>query len=184
MVTKQELRAEIRLKRQGLKPEERAQWSQALCEQLRDFMVQHQVQRLFGFMPTKGEPDITLCWQSSAAFPLALPRVGEPGFMDFYLHNPEDHLSPNQFGIPEPPGHPQTLVEPTSSKDLILVPALAIDHHGKRLGHGAGYYDRYLARYHQANTMGVTFETFYLPDVPTEEHDISLKHVLTEKGLK
>ena len=74
---------------------------------------------------------------------VALPRSRKGGVMDFALY--DGALTEGMYGIPQPPDEAET-VEPGES-DLILVPALCCDVHGVRLGHGGGYYDRYLAEH-------------------------------------
>jgi 5-formyltetrahydrofolate cyclo-ligase len=70
--------------------------------------------------------------------------------------------------------------------DLILVPAVACDYQGYRLGYGGGYYDRLLSSPEWASkpTIGVLFDFAYLPQLPTDTWDIQLHGVCTETGLR
>jgi len=65
-----------------------------------------------------------------------------------------------------------------------LVPAMAFDRTGARLGHGRGYYDELLARIPADRPrVGVTTEQFFVDQIPTEPHDIPMTHVVTETGI-
>ena len=88
-------------------------------------------------------------------------------------------LVPGAFQIPEPGcGTP---VLPPEAFDLAIVPAVAFDREGYRLGRGGGYYDRYLE---QTNCVkaGLCFESFLLPSVPHEAHDVRMDRIFTEEG--
>lgn len=82
--------------------------------------------------------------------------------------------SDNKYHIAEPQG---AAVDP-GRLDLIIVPAVALDPHGHRLGRGKGFYDRLLATT-QAYTMGVAMDCQLVDIVPCEQHDITLNAVIT-----
>jgi 5-formyltetrahydrofolate cyclo-ligase len=68
--------------------------------------------------------------------------------------------------------------------DVVLVPGLAFDRHGGRLGHGKGYYDQLLTRTSRASAIvGVTLERFLLAEIPVESHDHAMTHIATERGV-
>jgi 5-formyltetrahydrofolate cyclo-ligase len=67
--------------------------------------------------------------------------------------------------------------------DVVIVPGLAFTPHGDRLGHGGGWYDRFLAgRRPECRTIGVGFVEQIVDTLPVEDHDIRLDHVVTESG--
>lgn len=78
------------------------------------------------------------------------------------------------FHIPEPQSHPYT-----GDFDLIVVPGMAFDANGHRLGRGRGYYDRFLALHPQVYTIGLCFDFQLLPDVPSEPHDRIIDEIIT-----
>lgn len=78
------------------------------------------------------------------------------------------------FHIPEPQNHPYT-----GEFDLIVVPGMAFDTNGHRLGRGKGYYDRFLAQHPQVYTIGLCFDFQLLPDVPSESHDRIIDEIIT-----
>jgi 5-formyltetrahydrofolate cyclo-ligase len=113
----------------------------------------------------------------------ALPVVGDHGTMTFHRCDAHTRLTPNRFGIPEPAGAARL---PLMAIDLLLVPLVAFDAHGTRLGMGAGYYDRCLGRLPsrlRPRLIGVAHEVQRSPDpLPREAWDVPLHGVLTENG--
>lgn len=89
----------------------------------------------------------------------------------------DTHLTPDtQYGILEPTGAP---LEQLSLIDVAIVPAVALDRQGNRLGRGKGYYDRLLPQLSQATTVGVSYDFQLVDHVPTAELDIPLNYVVT-----
>lgn len=80
------------------------------------------------------------------------------------------------FHIPEPQNHPYT-----GDFDLIIVPGMAFDAAGHRLGRGKGYYDRFLAQHSQTHTIGLCFNFQLLPEVPAEPHDCRIDEVISPR---
>lgn len=78
------------------------------------------------------------------------------------------------FHIPEPQNHPYT-----GDFDLIVVPGMAFDRAGHRLGRGKGYYDRFLAQHPHVHTIGLCFDFQLLPEIPCEPHDRIIDEVIT-----
>jgi len=112
---------------------------------------------------------------------LALPCVvAKDQPLVFRSYAPGDTLSPGAFQVPEP--DPSSLeVSPT----LILVPLVAFDAAGRRLGYGAGFYDRTLAALEASGpirTVGLAYEAQRLSRVPTGPHDRLLDWIVTEQG--
>ena len=108
----------------------------------------------------------------------ALPRSRRGGAMDFALY--DGALVEGLYGIPEPPEGAER-VEPTPG-DLMLVPALCCDRRGMRLGHGAGYYDRYLAG-RRVFTACLCRERLLMEKVPADWNDLAVACVITERGI-
>lgn len=106
----------------------------------------------------------------------ALPVCGNGGAMSFYPFSGKAELCPGKFGIPEPP---VTCEVRPGSGDIIVVPALCCDRHGNRLGHGAGYYDRYLA-HSEAFSVCLCRKALLEEKLPTEDTDIAVSLVLSD----
>jgi 5-formyltetrahydrofolate cyclo-ligase len=153
---------------------------------------------------TRGEPEITqiLAWQSffpgeidlsrfiSDQLPersIFLPRSLSDKTMDFWSlgGNWIDHLGAGNFGILEPSGDEGEKFNPdTSAETLVLVPGLAFDHAGNRLGRGKGYYDRFFAdlRLRAALKIGVCWKLQLVDAVPARDHDIPMDFIVHEDG--
>jgi 5-formyltetrahydrofolate cyclo-ligase len=89
-------------------------------------------------------------------------------------------LVPNKWGVPEPKNGQKIDV---ATLDLVLVPLLAIDNKGNRLGYGKGFYDRFLKKT-TAQRIGLVFSNFVLDEVPSEPFDEQLDGYFTENGLR
>lgn len=89
-------------------------------------------------------------------------------------------LQKGSYGIPEP--LPQAPSIPAAEVDLILVPALACDRSGYRLGYGGGFYDRMLSESEWANILkiGIVFDFAYLPQLPVDSWDRPVDAVCTD----
>lgn len=76
-----------------------------------------------------------------------------------------------------------TAVIPEGQFDIILVPVVAFDPTGNRIGMGGGWYDRFLSLHQEAISIGLAFENCRAPHIPYEPHDIRLNYICTEKVL-
>lgn len=97
-----------------------------------------------------------------------------------YLSDPA-MLVPSTFHVPEPIGH-EVPADP-SEIQVVIVPMLAFDAVGNRLGYGAGYYDRFLARHPGLLTIGLAFSCQEIASLPAEENDIRMDWIVTEQGV-
>ena len=132
-----------------------------------------------GFWPIGSEIDVRplllmLCERGHKIALPVTPRRGEA--LRFRLWTPGEVLHPERFGTLRSAG---SLVTP----DFLLVPLLAFDRRGHRLGYGAGYYDRTLAALPGAFALGCAYAVQEVPDVPAEPHDMRLDAVATERGV-
>jgi 5-formyltetrahydrofolate cyclo-ligase len=102
------------------------------------------------------------------------PKRGNP--LIFRLWRPGDVLIAERFGTMRPDGE-------VRAPDFLLVPLLAFDRHGRRLGYGAGYYDRTLATLPGRYRLGVAYAAQELDEVPAGPYDARLDAVATERGV-
>ena len=138
-----------------------------------------------GYWPFRSEIDPRPLMQrfARAGARFALPRTPEKGAAEslrFHVWRAQDALHPSAFGVHEP--HPDAeLIEP----DIVLVPLLAFDRTGARLGYGAGHYDRTLERLRAMKSIraiGLAFAAQEVEQVPTNAHDQPLDAILTERA--
>jgi len=114
---------------------------------------------------------------------LFYPRVMEDGELSFFRHREADGWVPGRFGIREPKAAPGD-EGVRGGFDLVVVPGLAFDPRGRRLGQGYGYYDRFLAALGgTALTVGLAFSWQLVPEVPVDTWDVPVDAVVTEDGI-
>lgn len=91
------------------------------------------------------------------------------------------HLVESTFRVPEPIGN-ELPARPDEVK-AVIVPILAFDRQGHRLGYGAGYYDRFLSAYPRLTRIGLAFSCQQVVRVPYDENDIRMDFIITEEGV-
>ena len=143
------------------------------------------------YMAVRGEADTALllahAWESGREVFLPRCRRGEPGVMDMVACTGPEELERSSMGLLEPRMDASSrLLSPeqleAGEKTLVLVPALAFDAEGYRLGYGGGYYDRLLERAHCA-VVGLSFHDLLVPRLPRESWDRPVDAVCTEEEL-
>ena len=155
--------------------DEREQLQQNIADRLRKICEQNKAKRIACYLPFGGEPDTSVFnkWALDARLELLLPVANPDGTLHWVAFDGVTTTT-SIFGFAEPHGQPVDL-EPV---DLIIVPALAIDQSGNRLGKGKGYYDRALAKT-AAPVVGVVYEHELLEALPAEKHDRRVDYVVT-----
>jgi 5-formyltetrahydrofolate cyclo-ligase len=115
---------------------------------------------------------------------VVLPVLLPDGDLDWASYEGPESLAPGPRGVLQPV-EPVRGVGTVARADVVLVPALAVDVHGRRLGRGGGSYDRALARVGpQVPTIALLYDSELLPSVPAEEHDQAVRAVARpEQGI-
>lgn len=156
--------------------------SDEICRLLAPWILGQDFNQVFAFASHRQEPDLA---SLPALLPtdvrLALPVITGRGLMRFYAYGAHDELTANRYGILEPQPRQEC---PVTERTLVLVPCVACDQEGFRLGYGGGFYDRFLAAHPRVTSLGVVFSRFLLTRLPSEAHDQPLTGVVTEKGLE
>lgn len=111
---------------------------------------------------------------------VALPVSFPDGKMTFRYITQETSLTCGNFSVPEPPKSAPEYKY--SEKTLCIVPGIAFDRKGYRLGYGKGYYDRYLAS-SRVFTVGFCFDEVFTEELPHESTDIACDAIITQKGI-
>ena len=192
MITRAEIRRQIRLKRQQQSATDQQHASQAIVDNLANSQLFRNSQRIAGFLSNDGEPDLTalmqLAWQQQKRW--HLPIIGLPNINHLWFapYKKNDPLVSNRFGI----GEPDTPLHETTRSyglDLVLMPLVAFDGEGNRLGMGKGYYDRTLKflrlrrHWHKPRLVGIAYELQKFEQLPFQPWDIPLDAVVTEKSV-
>ena len=158
--------------------------SEAICDRVRELPEwQHAgTVALYAGWGGEADPSLLAAWADSRrlAFPTVLP--GEPLLRFFRVTRPEE-LKPGTFGIPAPPVEDDNEVA-IPEIDLFLVPGVAFDGAGRRLGMGKGYYDQILATARpDATRAGIAFAWQLVGLVPVEPHDLGMDLVVTDERV-
>lgn len=173
------LRQEVRTRLKTLSAERRATDSALACSRLERQGVWKEAASILFYAPLPQEPDIwRLVGDSLAAGKVvALPRYDAAAgkYVACRIQDLDD-VSHGHFRIREPGAHCEHL--DLNRLDLVLVPGVAFDQHGRRLGRGKGFYDRLLALVRGA-TCGVAFDEQIVAEIPVEPHDVHVNCILT-----
>jgi len=184
------LRQQIREKRRALSHLEREYAAFLLCERIASTRLFQQSQHIAFYLSNDGEIDLSLliqhAWQQGKQ--CYLPVLAEPNTsrLWFIPYTAESKLRNNRFGIPEPIHPRKTRLRKTLSLDLILMPLVAFDEKGNRLGMGGGFYDRTLSflrqrkYWHKPNLLGVAYELQKQKQLETNDWDVPLQSIVTE----
>ena len=115
---------------------------------------------------------------------VVLPVLLPDGDLDWASYEGPESLAPGPRGVLQPV-EPVRGTDTVARADVVLVPALAVDVRGRRLGRGGGSYDRALARVGpQVPTIALLYDSELLPSVPAEEHDQAVRAVARpEQGI-
>ncbi|MDR2573058.1 MAG: 5-formyltetrahydrofolate cyclo-ligase [Desulfovibrio sp.] len=128
---------------------------------------------------------MVLAWQSRRTVYLPRVRRHEQGCMDFVACKHPTELTPSTFGLREPleslPGFGVEDAGGAFRPDLMIVPGLAFDRQGMRLGFGGGYYDRFLRRLTDCPCVGICFDFQFVEALPTDSWDQPVRYVCTEE---
>ena len=178
---KKELRRTLLKTRQSMPVAEWKQKSDRICQNLLTCAKFNQAKTILAYFSFRQEPDLSLLF-TDTSHRWGFPRcVGQSLYWHFLTRT--DSVITGSYGITEP--HPDAPIMAPEQVDLILIPCVACDYQGYRLGYGGGYYDRMLSSPEWANkpTIGIVFEFAYLPELPVEPWDKPLQGVCTEFGL-
>jgi 5-formyltetrahydrofolate cyclo-ligase len=185
------LRQQIRNQRRALSDSEREQAAFLLCERIASSRIYQHSKHIAFYLPNNGEMDLTLliqdAWQRGKK--CYLPVLAEPNTQRLWFipYTADTKLRPNRFGIPEPVHSNSLRIRKTLSLDLILMPLVAFDEQGNRVGMGGGFYDRTLAflrqrqHWHKPNLVGVAYEFQKQQQLKPNPWDIPLQSVATEQ---
>lgn len=185
-----ELRARCRSARRAMDPATRRAAQGSLIEQLLALAELAPPEapapsvRLGLYLATDGEVDLSGAAEELEArgWQVLLPVIGPARSMTFAPWSPGSPVVENRFGVAEPAHDDADLVAADALR-VVVVPCVAVDRSGHRLGFGAGYYDRALAAATATLRVGVAFEVQVVERIRPEPWDVPLDVVVTESGV-
>lgn len=151
--------------------------SKDIINNLELFIRQNQVSVLGIYLPLKGEIDIIPLMLKFPEISFAAPRIdnNQISFVRYLLSSPTEK-NKNYLNFIQPAS------ELGVFPDMILIPSIAFDIRGYRLGRGAGHYDKYLAE-HNPLKIGVAESNKIIEYIPSEEHDIRMDYIISEEAV-
>ena len=193
MTDKASLRRYFSDLRRGLTPDERHAAEAAMYEKLFSLPAWREAPVICGYISVRGELNTDPILQrataegKTVALPVTVTGAAEGRMVFRALPNGDfSRLTPARFGIPEPDESCPSLTGDGFTRALILIPALAFDENGYRLGYGGGYYDRFLSFLREAEiphtTVGLAYSVCRAATLPRNAHDIPVHIILDERS--
>ena len=182
---KAKLRAERLAARNAISAEDRTAKSLAIAEAGGRLIEQVSGKDVSGFFPIRSEVDVQPLMQrlEERGAKISVPVVLDKHTIEFRELLAGAPLVSTGFGT-FGPGEGARVVDP----DIMLVPLAAFDRVGHRIGYGAGFYDRAIARLHARGLrpclIGIAFDCQEVDIIPAEDHDVAVDAILTESGLR
>ncbi len=180
LLDKVQLRSKLLKTRRAMSVEEWRGKSDRIASHLQSSPPFTQAKTILAYSSFRQEPDLSLLFAESKQW--GLPRVAGKSLV-WHRWKAGEPLLTGAYGIFEPDANSPILE--AQEVDLILVPAVACDRSGYRLGYGGGFYDRLLTapEWSSKFTIGIAFDFACLPELPIDEWDRRLNGVCTETGL-
>lgn len=176
MINKQELRRSIRQRKRAMTEEEIVLKSSLLAEKFLASPAYQSAKTIYGYLPYNQEvrtvPMLEQALRDGKR--VAVPKCyGDE--MKFIFLEDLSRVEKGYAGIPEP-----ILDEPVADDTtaLVLMPGLAFDPQGHRIGYGGGFYDKFLSREPNHPTLALCYDFQMLPSLETQEHDIPVDYVI------
>lgn len=158
--------------------------SSAICERLLALPQLQNAGLILSYMPTYDEADVGELNRrlAEAGKHVCYPVTAGGGLMSAYEPESPDAFAEKRYGILEPVIERSRRIEPAAI-DAIILPCVAFDHQLRRLGHGAGYYDRYLPLCKKAVKIAAAFSLQELEEVICDSYDVPVDLVVTEEKI-
>jgi 5-formyltetrahydrofolate cyclo-ligase len=184
-IDKSEWRRLARERRRAIVGYARMQAEDAIADHLEKQALRQAWRRVGAYASVASEASLSPWFERTrSGVQLSLPAIDADGVMRFRTWSPTTALVAGPYSIPQPVA--QAPVMAVESMDAVLLPLLAFDSTGTRLGSGAGYYDRAFALRHcgehSPQLVGIGFAAQAFERLPRESWDIPLDAVVTEHG--
>jgi 5-formyltetrahydrofolate cyclo-ligase len=180
--TKEELRARARVVRSGLTADESRSFSRSICDTIYQGLNGESTVMVYVPKPPEVDTMPLIRYLLEKGVRVVVPIIERETrtLRLSCLEDPGD-LVISTFSVPEPIGKEI----PVCGEDLevVIVPLLAFDRAGHRLGYGAGYYDRFLSSYPRAKRIGAAFSCQEIGSVPADDNDVAMDLIVTEHDI-
>ena len=179
---KSSIRQILRQRKDSMKPEERLEKSRSICCHLLEQISDGETVMVY----TSKEKEVNTANLITSLLergnPVVVPIIVKED-ISLRLSYLKDlsSLVPSTFGVPEPIGSEI----PVTGDDVntIILPMHGFDRTGRRIGYGAGYYDRFLAKNLKLRKIGIAFSCQEYENLPVDENDIPMDYIITEEGI-
>ena len=175
-MNKQELRSAIRARKRAMTQDEIQIRSDALCQKFLESDAYRRASTLYGYLPYNQEVRTWPILERAIADGkrVAVPKVYGDEMKFIYLED-LTQVEKGYSGIPEPIADGPVAEDKT---DLVLMPGLAFDPQGHRIGYGGGFYDNFLSREPEHPTLALCYEFQMVEKLETEQFDIPVDEVI------
>ena len=177
---KNKIRKEILALRKAMPIYLLEEYSKKIAEKLIKHPEYQSAELVFTYIDAKGEVKtkdiIEHAWENRKR--VAVPRV-QGDIMEFYLISSYEDLEPGNFGIMEPKKN-STEVTDIHENSVVIMPGVAFDRSGNRIGYGKGYYDKYFSKYPDLYKIALAFSMQIVSEIPADIFDIKADCIITE----
>ena len=170
---KQQVRELLIQKRRMLSADERKELSESILSQLERMTIFQEAKTILLYYPKNNEVDVLPLFKRYKREKTLLLPVTHRREMAAHPFEGNDKMHRGKVGIPEPTTPPYK-----GEIDVIIVPAVAFDKTGNRLGRGGGYYDRFLKKQPHAVLIGVGYDFQLVDEVPVRKHDQKVHRII------
>jgi len=176
ILEKEDIRKNLLKKRESLSDEEVLTHSKRITERIKNLEEYKKAQKVLLYYPIKKEPDITGLMSDEKTF--IFPKVSGDELILYEVKELKD-LKEGSFGIKEPASGKETNPEEV---EIALVPGIAFDERGFRIGFGKGYYDRLLSKV-KGVKVGVCYDFQVFKELPVDYWDIPVDLIITQSYI-
>ena len=170
---KNQVRELLVQKRRIMSAADRAEASESILQQLQQMQCFREAKTILIYYPVQNEVDVLPLVKRYKKEKTILFPVSHRRGMTVHPYAGNEHMHRGKFGIPEP-----TTPAYTGKIDLVIVPAVAFDEKGRRLGRGGGYYDRFIKKQTHATLVGVGYDFQLIEQVPSSRHDQRVHRII------
>ena len=176
-MNKKEMRAQIRAKKRAMTESQIVSASARLGEKFRDCELYRNAKTIYGYLPYNQEVRTVPMLEQAIrdGKRVAVPKCYDRDMKFIYISDFEKEVAPGYANIPEPIADEPVADDKTA---LVLMPGLAFDPQGHRIGYGGGFYDRFLAEEPDHPTLALCYGFQMVDHLETEEFDIPVDMVL------